>query len=167
MIREAVVSDAEEILALTRRVEEESSFMLYGAGERNSSLESMKKMLETFAEKKNATIFVAERDNRLVGYLIVNGGEARRLEHSAYIVIGIVSSYQGKGIGSALFSEMEKWARRNSIHRLELTTAVPNEAGVALYRKAGFEIEGIKKDSMRISGEFINEYYMAKLLDSE
>ncbi|MFD0770009.1 hypothetical protein ACFQZ1_14560 [Bacillus sp. CGMCC 1.60114] len=45
-----------------------------------------------------------------------------------------------------------------------MTVMVHNEAGIALYKKSGFEIEGIKRHSLMIRGEFVNEYYMAKLI---
>jgi RimJ/RimL family protein N-acetyltransferase len=39
---------------------------------------------------------------------------------------------------------------------------VHNERAIALYKKMGFEIEGTKKRSMRIDGQYVDEYYMAK-----
>lgn len=39
-----------------------------------------------------------------------------------------------------------------------------NEAGIALYKKMGFDIEGIKRNSLYVDGQYINEYYMSKLL---
>ncbi|OAO80482.1 hypothetical protein A0O32_1432 [Anoxybacillus flavithermus] len=39
-----------------------------------------------------------------------------------------------------------------------------NQAGIALYKKMGFEIEGIKKHSLLVNGRFMDEYYMAKIL---
>jgi RimJ/RimL family protein N-acetyltransferase len=39
-----------------------------------------------------------------------------------------------------------------------------NEAGLALYKKMGFKIEGTKKDSLFVDGVYIDEYYMSKLL---
>lgn len=165
MIREATIEDAESLLRLIKQVEKESSYMLYGAKERKSTLEQQKTMLETFQQKENATIFIAEEERKLIGYLIVNGGDVKRQRHSAYLVIGILQSYQGKGSGTSLFREMERFAKSKGLHRLELTTVVENEAGVGLYRKAGFEIEGTKRDSLRIDGKYVDEYYMAKLLD--
>jgi RimJ/RimL family protein N-acetyltransferase len=35
---------------------------------------------------------------------------------------------------------------------------------VHLYEKYGFAIEGIRKKSMNVDGEYIDEFYMAKLL---
>jgi RimJ/RimL family protein N-acetyltransferase len=42
-----------------------------------------------------------------------------------------------------------------------------NEAGIALYRRRGFEIEGIKKHSLLLSGRYVDEYYMARLLEEK
>ncbi|WP_404451069.1 GNAT family N-acetyltransferase [Virgibacillus necropolis] len=165
MLREATVHDAKALLALIKQVEEESSYMLYEAGERNTTLESQRKMLEFFESKENSTIFVAEENVRLIGYLIVIGGDSNQQRHRAYLVIGILASHRGKGFGTALFKEVESWAKSKAIYRLDLTAVVDNEAGVNLYEKAGFEIEGVKRDSLKIDGEYVDEDYMGKLLD--
>jgi RimJ/RimL family protein N-acetyltransferase len=79
-------------------------------------------------------------------------------------VIGILEQFTGKGIGTQLFQMLEAWARSNDIHRLELTVMTHNERAIALYKKMGFEIEGIKKHSLFVNGEYVDEYYMAKLI---
>jgi len=60
--------------------------------------------------------------------------------------------------------ELERWAKKNNLHRLELTVMAHNEAALALYKKMGFEIEGRKKHTLFINGSFVDEYCMAKLL---
>ena len=164
IIREIRVSDAESLVRLIRQVEEESEFMLMEAGERQITTEQQRTRIENMKKSGNSTIFVAEKDNNLTGYLFAIGGTARRTKHSVYIVIGILKDYRGQGIGTKLFSRLEAWAREQSLRRLELTTVIRNEPGVALYKKMGFEIEGTKKDSLFIDGEFVDEYYMSKLL---
>lgn len=133
----------------------------------NDSLQQSSKELELKNMKKseNSTIFVVEKGNNLVGYLVVMGGTARRTKHAVYIVIGILKDYRGQGIGTKLFVRLEEWARDRGLHRLELTTVTKNGPGVALYKKMGFEIEGTKRDSLFIDGEYVDEYYMSKLLD--
>jgi RimJ/RimL family protein N-acetyltransferase len=59
---------------------------------------------------------------------------------------------------------LEEWANIQNIHRLELTVMTHNIAGIALYKKMGFEIEGIKRDSLLIDGKYVDEFYMSKLL---
>lgn len=165
IIREIMVSDAEKLANLTQQVEGNSEYMLWEAGERNVQIEQQVKMIKSIEQKENSTILVAEKDNNeLVGYLLTMGGNAKRIKHSAYIVIGILKDYRGKGIGTKLFEELEQWAYIHNIHRLELTVVTRNKAGLSLYKKMGFDIEGTKRHSLCIDGEFLDEYDMAKLL---
>jgi RimJ/RimL family protein N-acetyltransferase len=78
--------------------------------------------------------------------------------------VGILQEFWGKGIGTKLFEQLEEWARHQQIHRIELTVMVHNESAVALYKKMGFEIEGLKKHSLLVREEYVDEFYMAKLL---
>ncbi len=82
----------------------------------------------------------------MVGYLFAVGGNTKKNKHCAYIVIGILQEYQGIGIGTLLFKALDNWASNQRIRRLELTVMKENLAGVKLYEKSGFEIEGVKKN---------------------
>ncbi|WP_423800979.1 N-acetyltransferase family protein [Neobacillus sp. SAB-20_R2A] len=164
VIREIEVNEAENLTSLIQQVEAESAYMLMEAGERRTTAEQQRKRIESMKTSENSTILVAENGGTLVGYMFVIGGTARRTKHSVYLVIGILKDYRGQGIGTKLFERLDQWAVSHKIHRLELTVVTRNEAGVALYNKMGFEIEGTKKHSLLIAGEFIDEYYMAKLL---
>ncbi len=101
---------------------------------------------------------------KLIGYLTACGGRYKRNRQTAYIITGILRGFTSQGIGTKLFEEMEQWAKRKDIHRLELNVMVHNEAALALYRKMGFEIEGKKKHSLLINNTYVDEYWMAKLL---
>jgi RimJ/RimL family protein N-acetyltransferase len=164
IIREIKIEDAENLISLIKQVEAESKFMLMEAGERTTSPEQQRKHIERIGRQTNSTILVAEKEGKLVGYLYVIGGSAEKTKHSAYIVIGILETYRGLGIGTNLFQHLEEWALNHHISRLELTVVTQNEAGVALYKKSGFEIEGTKRNSLLIDGKYVDEYYMAKLI---
>lgn len=164
IIREVKLSDADKLANLIQQVEKYSTYMLWEPGERNIQTKDQLKMIKGIKSSENSTILVAENANELVGFLLARGGNARRNKHAAYIVVGILNDYRGKGIGTKLFNELDRWASNNNIHRLELTVVTKNEAGLALYKKQGFEIEGTKRDSLFIDGEFVDEYYMSKLL---
>jgi len=164
IVREINVSDAEGFTHLIKEVEANSDFMLMEPGERQITPERQAKALERITQDSHSTIFVAEEEGQLIGYLIAIGGDVKRKRHSAYLVVGILKAFRGKGIGTALFQSLDRWAREHQIRRLELTTVIQNVAGVALYKKNGFEIEGIKRESLMIDNEPYDEYYMAKLL---
>ncbi|AEH48046.1 GNAT family N-acetyltransferase [Parageobacillus thermoglucosidasius] len=163
-IRHVTVDDAEALAHLILQVEKESEFMLFEAGERTLDAEQQRGQIEAMQNVENSTILVAEAEGKLVGYLAARGGRARRNKHTVYIVIGVLASYRGKGVGTLLFTELERWARTKGIHRLELTVVADNQRAISLYRKMGFEQEGIKRHSLLINGKYVDEYYMAKLL---
>ncbi|WP_101843631.1 GNAT family N-acetyltransferase [Halobacillus sp. Marseille-P3879] len=164
VIREIKNSDAENLASLTYQVENSSQYMLWEAGERVNQAENYLKLIERIRREINSVILVAEKENQLVGYVCAFGGSAKRNKHSAYIVIGILKGFRGQGLGSKLFNELEHWAKHHNIRRLELTVVTENEPALSLYKNKGFKIEGAKRKALYIESEFVDEYYMSKLL---
>lgn len=162
IIRKTVPADAEKLIELMKHVEE-SDFMLFEPGERKTDAEQFSKRIEALSG--DSAIFIAEDSNGINGYLFAIGEELRRKRHSVYIALGIAEGQRGKGIGTKLFETLESWAAGKGLRRLELTVMENNEAGRALYKKAGFEIEGTKRDSLIIDGRFVDEFYMSKILE--
>jgi RimJ/RimL family protein N-acetyltransferase len=163
-IRQIRETDAEAYLNLKRRLDYETSFMLFEPGERKESVEKTRNGIREMLSRDHHLIWVAEGPEGLVGYVEAVRGCVRRNRHSAYLVAGILQAWTGKGLGTKMFTVMEEWARQKGIHRLELTVMTHNRAGIALYRKMGFEVEGVKRHSLRVAGEYVDEYLMAKLL---
>jgi RimJ/RimL family protein N-acetyltransferase len=166
IIRTIHENDAEQFLNLCKQLDEETQFMLLEPGERIRTVEEQQEQIRRLLEKENSTSFIVEHNGQLVGHLAAIGGEYKRNKHSVHIIIGILKAFTGQGIGTQLFQELERWARQKSITRLELTVMIHNSAAVALYRKSGFEIEGLRKHALVINGHYVDEYYMAKLLDT-
>lgn len=164
LIREVTIEDAAKILSCIKEVKASSKYMLMEAGETKTTLDQQKKQIELINHQANSTILVAELNGKLVGYMFAIGGNAKRTKHSVYLVIGIHEVHRGIGIGTALFKKIEEWAKKNHISRLELNVITENEAGVALYKKSGFDIEGTKRNSLIINGDPYNEYSMSKLI---
>lgn len=164
LIREIKVDDAVNFVNLIKRVESESKFMLFESEERSINPEEQVKRIEVMRKSKNSTILIAEKENQLIGYLIAIGGNANRNKHSVYLVIGVLAQFRGLGVGTQLFEHLEKWATKHDIQRLELTVVTLNNAGIRLYKKMGFDIEGTKRQSLYIEGQYVDEYYMSKFL---
>jgi RimJ/RimL family protein N-acetyltransferase len=163
LIREAKESDARLLLELLTNLDKETDFMLYEPGERKSTIADIQLQIRK-ASDTSSILLVAEENEKIVGFLSGDRGFVNRIKHSCYLVIGILRDYARKGIGTTLFQEMEKWARLNSIERLELTVMIHNEAAIKLYKKMGFRVEGLKEKSLRVDGKYIDEYYMSKIL---
>ncbi|QKG84888.1 GNAT family N-acetyltransferase [Kroppenstedtia pulmonis] len=164
MIRWIRREDAEAFVRLRQGLDRETSFMLMEPDERRDTREQTEKMIGDVLDEAKHAIWVVEEQRELVGFLSVKRGEYHRNRHVGYLVIGILQSHTGKGWGTRLFQTMEKWAEEQKIHRLELTVMTHNEQGIALYRKMGFQVEGIKRDALWVDRQYVDEYYMAKLL---
>lgn len=163
-IRHATEGDAGLWLALARRIDDETRFMMFEPGERTTTVEEQSSRFRAMKAAGNQTMFLAEVDGEPVGYLGAMGGHFSRTRHKVYVFIGIREGYQGKGIGTALFTELEAWARGWGAHRLELTVMPHNAAGLALYKKMGFDIEGTSRQSLCVDGVYVDEIMMAKIL---
>jgi RimJ/RimL family protein N-acetyltransferase len=164
-IRAIRESDSEQFLLLGKALDEETQFMMLEPGERTLTIEEQTQRIKSVLAQDNQMIFVVEREDQLVGFLGAFGGTYRRNRHSAYIVIGIRQFFAGRGIGKQLFEVLETWAVDHELHRLELTVMCHNERAVHLYQKMGYKIEGVKKDSLWINGRYVDEYYLAKILN--
>jgi RimJ/RimL family protein N-acetyltransferase len=48
---------------------------------------------------------------------------------------------------------------------MELTVMAHNRSAVTPYEKSGFVVQGARRDSMLVEGNYVDEYYRARLLD--
>lgn len=163
IIRNAAISDADAFWYMQSELDKETKYMMYEPNERTKDLNRVTGLIKNSVEGNDFLLF-AENDGDIVGFISAQRGVPKRIKHSAYIVIGIRKAFQGKGIGSEFFKRLDLWARQKNITRLELTVMCPNERARHLYEKNGFVIEGTKKKSMIVDGEYVDEFYMAKLL---
>jgi len=163
IIRSIEVNDAEGFVELSKRIDE-SNFMLFEPGERKTTPEQQRNSIERILSEKSSVFFVAESEEKLVGFIAAIGSDLKRNRHSAYLVLGILEEYQGQGIASKLFNQVFEWAKEVEITRLELTVIKDNIKAFNLYRKMGFVLEGEKVHSLIINGQPVNEYYLYKLL---
>lgn len=162
-IRLATANDAVKIIEVMKDAEA-SGFMLYNPNERQLTAESLGKFINSLNTVPKSGFFIAEESGEILGYLMLKAETLMRTSHRAAIAIGVHSQSRGKGTGTKLFEYVLKWAKQQQLRRLELTVIEHNTQAVHLYKKMGFNVEGVKKDSLWIDGEFVNELYMSLLL---
>ena len=156
------ITDADRFWELLNQLDYETKYMLYEPGERPKNIAKIEPLIRNSIEGEDF-LLVAETDNRIVGFISAQKGRLNRIAHSAYIVVGILSNYRGKGIGTEFFKRLDVWAEEKKITRLELTVICENEVAKHLYENNGFEIEGIKRKSVLVDGNYLDEFYMAKI----
>ena len=163
-VRQLTNKDIPEYLHLTKYIDNETAFL---SVDPEDPRPKFMEMVAALAQKNQLFLVAEHQDGYLVGHLgaFWRRGKGKRVRHCVHIGLGVVKDFWGKGIGTLMFEAMEKWAKEQGITRLELDVMTNNERGVALYKKMGFEIEGTKRQSICIDGEYIDEYMMSKILD--
>lgn len=90
-----------------------------------------------------------------------------RRRHVGAIDIVVHAEWQGKGVGKALMcAGLELADNWLNLTRLELEVYADNEAGVRLYERFGFEIEGTLRQHAFRDGRYVDSYVMARLRPS-
>lgn len=108
---------------------------------------------------------VAELGGELVGSCGLHPvGPAARRRHVMMLGISVASAAQGCGVGSALMAAMCDYADRwLGMLRLELTVYADNQAAIRLYRKFGFEVEGLHRGYAMRDGVYVDAIAMARI----
>ncbi len=163
-VREITPDDAAAYIQLRLQIDAETRFMIFQAEPGSLSPRRVRSRLELILSTDNQTIFVAEEGEQLVGFLCATGGVYRHDCHNVQIVVGVRQAFTCQGIGTRLLGACECWARAHDLYRLELSVMTYNHAAVALYTKLGFEIDGLAKAMLRVDDEYVDLYYMSKVL---
>jgi putative acetyltransferase len=108
---------------------------------------------------------VACVEGEVVGDLTLETHPTRwRRRHVGEIGMAVRDDWQGRGVGTALMEAAldlaDNWL---NLTRIELSVYTDNAAGIALYKKFGFEIEGTHRRYAFRNGEYVDAYSMAHL----
>ena len=160
-VRQAREDDAAGVLALRQAVFEETDFMLWEPAEFKDTEDDERKRITRLNSATNSTCFIATDQARVVGFLNAMGSPVNRLRHSSTLVLGVRRSHWSRGVGSALLTEALAWSRAAGLARLELTVHTTNLRAFELYRRHGFEVEGLRQKSLLVNGQFVDEYLMS------
>ena len=85
-------------------------------------------------------------------------------QHLGCFGMMVLKEYWGMGIGKHLLKLLDEYALRKNIVRIEAEVRTENDRGIRLYKNAGYEIEGTRRQASFINGQFQNEYYISKIL---
>ena len=126
------------------------------------SPDNWKKRLSELGD--NTRLLVACVDGEIVGALSLMIWKSPRRRHAADLGMAVHDDWQGKGVGSALMEAVidlaDNWL---NLSRLELSVYTDNEPGIALYKKFGFDEEGVIRRFAFRDGEFVDAVAMARL----
>ena len=164
MIRTATPADAEALSRLRVQIDGETEFLDREPGEGIRDADAFRRIIEEDSAADNHLFIVAEVNGCPVGYARCEGSPLRRLRHQTEFGICLLQAYCGCGIGYSLLHTVVSWADSHGIRKILLKVLETNAGAIRLYRKFGFEQEGLLRDDKRLSdGRFYNTVIMGRL----
>jgi hypothetical protein len=126
---------------------------------------SMESTVEYFAKKLEAKdiVFVAEYDNKVAGSIEI-GRKGGKFSHVGDMGIAIKKEYWGKGIGTRLFEQAVKEAKRKRFKKLTYCVFEPNKRSIKLVKEFGFKLAGRLGKQVKIGNKYHDELIFEKLL---
>ena len=165
-IRRADKEDAAAMIDYICQIVTETDFLTIGPGDFTISLGEEENFIASFIEAKNSIFLVAEIDGRLVGAAHFDGGKHPRLRHTGEMGITVVKEYWGIGIGKALMDCVINWAKEcGVIKKINLLVHQDNYKASNLYKKFGFQKEGIRTREFCIQGKLFDATLMGLTID--
>jgi putative acetyltransferase len=116
------------------------------------------------ADDERAVKLVALHQGSVIGNIGLEQFSRIRRSHAGSFGMGVAVAWQGKGVGSKLLAAAldvaDNWM---NLQRVELSVYADNEAAIGLYRKFGFETEGLFRDYAVRDGRLVDTLSMARL----
>jgi len=127
-------------------------------GPKGFPLESLERPLDALAWRR---AWIAREGVDIVGSVDLAGPPIRAVSHRCRLAMGLEAAWRGKGVGRRLLDAALEFARATSgIDHVDLATFGDNAAALALYRSAGFEEIGRRRDAFRLAGQSIDDVEM-------
>ncbi|MGE7692580.1 N-acetyltransferase family protein [Lysinibacillus sp. NPDC094177] len=165
-IRVAVEEDSATMLEIQKEVIAEEDFLITTFEEFQRSIDEQKQWIQAKLANERETIFIAQYQGKLVGWLVFQSPHRKRLAHTGTFGMMVLKEYRGLGIGKLLLERVISWAEHNPyIEKVSLGVFSTNERAIALYKKMGFVEEGRKINEIKLhDNEYIDDVLMYKMV---
>lgn len=163
IVRSAIEIDAKNLSEVRLQIDGETENLDREKGEAYIDESSFKQIIKEDTESISNLFLVAEVNDRIVGFSRCEGNKLNRMSHKVEFGVCVLKEYWGYGIGKNLLKESIHWADTNEIKKITLNVLETNDKAIKLYKKYGFEVEGIlKKDKILSDGNYYNTILLGR-----
>jgi len=164
-IRQGVPNDVAAFIDFVNTCAGQSDFLTFNPGDFGKTAEECNTIEEFLANNKDLYL-IGEIDGQIIANLVFRPGKRIKTAHAGEFGITIRKDYWGLGIGQFLIQQLIEWARAtNIIRKIDLRVHINNQRGINLYKKMGFQQEGVLKREFCINGIFYDEIIMGLCID--
>ena len=150
LFRSPELEDAASFLDFFSAVRAETDFLLSSPQDPAPTLEEERAWIENSLNSPDQMMIACQMDGRIAGNCSIAFKSHAKTRHRASLAIALRQKYWGRGIGTAMFTELITAARQRGVTQLELDYIEGNDRGRALYEKMGFRPWGEQPDAIRL-----------------
>jgi len=111
-------------------------------------------------------VLVVEAEDEVAAWGSLNSFNPRRAyDHVADFSLYVDRAWRGRGVGRRLLDALVARACALGYHKLVLSAFPWNEAGMTVYRRAGFREVGTYREQGLLDGRWVDTIVMEKILD--
>lgn len=164
IVREALISDAQEIYDIFMKTSDETEFLACSSKDRKEdgfTVKTQEKHIESVLNSNNK-LYICICDNVVIGMLGIDIFSRKRLSHRAAMGINVLKDYWGIGAGTLLMKKAVDFFHLNEeLTKFELEVRSDNVQAVNLYKKFGFKIEGEISKYFCINDKYYSAFLMS------
>ena len=148
----AKLKNGKEVMIRFRKIDDaDNLFQMFSSMSEKTLKLSMapytKDRIERWMEDlQNVIPLVSEHNGKIVGQAVIHKFPQERRKGIGDLAVYLHDDFQNVGLGTAMIKRILKLAKKEKMHRIELSVIAENNIALHLYEKCGFQIEGIAKD---------------------
>jgi RimJ/RimL family protein N-acetyltransferase len=164
VIRSAGHDDVEAIIAYSTHIL--NTFLdvvLTTPEEFKPTAEDQKNWIDRHNTSPDGFLAIAVCDGQIIGMIHLLAHSKKKASHIGEFALSVRGEYHNQEVGSELLNCLVEWGKTNpTIEKVILNVNSTNEKAICLYRKFGFEIEGVNKKAVKQSdGRYFDNLQMA------
>ncbi|MGH2463052.1 MAG: GNAT family N-acetyltransferase [Candidatus Limnocylindria bacterium] len=160
LLRAARPADAEPLARLYVAVRAEGRWLVTPPTALNPPSEAF--FIGELIRADEAAVLVAEAGGEVVGNALVMSDRDVSSRHVGILSVTVAEGWRDVGLGTALVAAAQDWVRDRGLTRLALSVFPDNARAIAVYARAGFVREGLRRQQYRqADGTYRDELLMA------
>nr|WP_139189581.1 GNAT family N-acetyltransferase [Evansella caseinilytica] len=164
-IRAAQTSDGLQMQRLTEEVIKEEDGLIMTMDDFTMTVEQQAEKNGYFLQHPKAITLVAERNRQIIGILTIEPQFLMKTAHRGTLGLIVKKFFRSQGIGKALMIQAIRWAKIDGQYeKLELEVLENNLQAISLYKRLGFELEGVKLCGVKHDNTYENLHQMGLFL---
>lgn len=165
LVREARGDDAEGLLEFIETISRESTYLSFGPGEFEMTVEEERDLLEKSRKTPTAIYLVGLIDEEIVTTLQFTTRDRLRIRHSGEFGMSVRADHWGLGIGGSILDQLIGWGRESQVvTKINLRVRSDNERAIKLYKSRGFEHEGTIRRDFLVEETYHDHHIMGLLV---